>query len=102
MLGLEIRAHADVGGARDAEHVEEVRREHVEAEAGETIGVDLVVRGHAVGVVDHEDARPPARRVRMRHVPGNTVLLLRHHARDDVHVRSLIETRQWIRSSSGG
>jgi hypothetical protein len=103
VLGLQIRAHADVGGARDAEHVEEIGREHVEAEAREAVGVDLVVRGHPVGVVDHEDARPLAGRVRMRHVAGDAVLLLRDQAGDHVHaLRSLIETRQWIRSSSGG
>ena len=96
------RAHADVGGARDAEHVEQIGREHVEAEAREAIGVDLVVGGDAVGVVDHENARPLAGPFRLSHVAGDAVLLLGEHSRDDVHARSLTETRQWMRSSSGG
>ena len=102
VLGLEIGAHADVVGARDAEHVEEIGREHVEAETGDAISVDLVVGGDPVGVVHHQDARPLAGTLGLRHVAGDAVLLLREHSRDDVHARSLIETRQWMRSSSGG
>jgi len=103
VLGLEIGTHADVSRARDAEHVEQIGREHVEAEARQAIGVDLVVCGHAVGVVDHQDAGLLAGSVGVRHVAGDAVLLLRDHAGHDVHApRSLIETRQWIRSSSGG
>jgi hypothetical protein len=102
VLGLQIRAHPDVVGARDAEHVEQIGREHVEAEAREAVGVDLVVGGDPVGVVDHQDARPLAGPFRLHHVAGDAVLLLREHSRDDVHARSLIETRQWMRSSSGG
>ena len=83
-------------------HVEEIGREHVEAEAGQAVGVDLVIGGHPVRVVDHQDTRPRPGRVGMRQVAGDAVLLLRDHSRHDVHVRSFIETRQWIRSSSGG
>ena len=92
VLGLQIGAGADVVGARDAEHVEEIGREHVEAQAGQPVGVDLVVGGDPVGVVHHQDAGPLAGALGMRHVAGDAVLLLRDHACDDVHVPSLIET----------
>jgi hypothetical protein len=67
---LEVGALADVVRPREAEHVEEARDENVEAEAGEPIGVDLVVGGDAMGVVHHHDPRPRTRRLRMRHVAG--------------------------------
>jgi hypothetical protein len=91
VLGLQIGAGADVVGARDAEHVEEIGREHVEAQAGQPVGVDLVVGGDPVGVVHHQDAGPLAGALGMCDVARDAVLLLRDHAADDVHVSSLIE-----------
>jgi hypothetical protein len=106
---LQLGALADVRRPRDAEHVEEARYEHIEPELGETIGVDLVVGRDAMSVVHHQDPGSLAEPLGMRHVAGNPVLLERDHARDDRHfasplrsARSLIETRQWTRSSSGG
>jgi hypothetical protein len=70
MLRLQIRAGADVIRARHPEHVEQAGHEHVEAEQGEPVRVDLVVGGDPVGVVHHEDAGPASRPFRMRHVAG--------------------------------
>src|SRR5262250_1170689 len=82
VLGLEVRPHADRIRARRPEHVEEARHEHVEAESGQPVRVDLVVGGDAVGVVHHEDARAPSLAFRMRHVAGDAVVFLGEHASD--------------------
>src|SRR5215467_2601796 len=80
VLGLEVRPHADVIRARHPEHVEEARHEHVEAEAGEPVRVDLVVGGDAMGVMHHENARAPSLAFWMRHVAREAVVFLSEHA----------------------
>src|SRR5215510_11004434 len=82
VLGLEVRPHTDVSRARHPEHVEEARHEHVEAESGQPVRVDLVVGGDAMGVVHHEDAGPPSLAFGMRHVTGDAVVFLGEHASD--------------------
>src|SRR5215813_863304 len=82
VLGLEVRSHADGIRARHPEHVEEARHEHVEAEGGESVRIDLVVGGDAVGVMHHEDTGPLAWAIGLRHVARDAVVFLREHARN--------------------
>src|SRR5499427_11162086 len=82
VLGLKVRSHADLGRARHPEHVEEARHEHVEAEGGEPVRVDLVVGGDAMRVMHHENARAPSLALGPCHVAGEAVVFLGEHASD--------------------
>ena len=88
VLRLQVGALADVVRSRHPEHVEQARHEHVEAEGGQLIRVDLVVRGHPMRVVHHHHPGARTAPLRMRHVAGNAVFFQCQPARDHSHVRS--------------